>query len=58
MLPAKRNVFVESRYRESRDGSGKLTYLRGGERLDAIKEMELWNLENGRVECIKDIYNM
>ena len=58
MLPEKRNVFVESRYRESRDGSGKLTYLRGEERLDAIKEMKLWNLENGRVECIKDIYNM
>lgn len=58
MLPEKRNVFVESRYRESRDRSGKLTYLRGEERLDAIKEMKLWNLENGRVECIKDIYNM
>ena len=57
-LPKERNLFIESKYRESRDEKGKLTFVRGDERLKLIKEMELMNLENGEVEYIKDIYQL
>lgn len=57
-LPNKRNEFVESKYRESRDENGKLTFLKGWERLKVIKEMELVNLDTGRIELIKDIYDL
>lgn len=57
-LPEKRNIFVESKYRESRDERGRLTFVGGDDRLKLIKEMELFNLETGRVECINDIYQL
>jgi hypothetical protein len=38
-------VYVESRYRESRDESGNLTYLSGAERRRAIAELPVWDLE-------------
>lgn len=57
-LPKNRNAFVESRYRESRDKCGNLTFVGGGDRLKMIREMELVNLETGRAEYIKDIYQL
>lgn len=57
-LPKERKIFIESKYRESRDEEGKLTFIRGAERLKLIKEMELMNLENGKIEYIKDIYQL
>lgn len=35
--------YVESKYRESRDEQGKLTYLRGEERLNAIRGKDVFN---------------
>lgn len=58
MVPANAHIFVESRYRESRGKGGELTYLRGGERLACIKDMELVNVETGRMDTIADIYHL
>lgn len=57
-IPAKSKEFVSSKYRESRDKNGHLTYLRGKERLEEIKEMELVNIVNGRTETIAGIYQL
>lgn len=54
----KKTDFIESKYRESRNEKGELTFVRGRERLNVIKEMELMNLENGHVQYIKDIYRL
>lgn len=58
MVPANAHIFVESRYRESRGKGGELTYLRGGERLACIKDMELVNVETGRMDTIANIYHL
>lgn len=47
-----------SKYRESRDKSGKLNYLSGNERLKEIQEMELFDLENNNIKKIKEIYGL
>lgn len=57
-VPAGNSVYTISKYRESRDERGRLTYLRGIDRLKAIKEMELVNLESNRIETIAEIYNL
>lgn len=44
--------YVESKYRESRDKKGKLTYLRAEERLNAIKGMDVFNVETNKIEKI------
>ncbi len=56
--PVNSNLFVESKYRESLGQDGRPTYLRGLERLKAVKEMELFNLSNNRVERIADLYHL
>lgn len=38
---------VESKYREARDESGKLTYLSGRARLQAIKDLPIVDLDDG-----------
>lgn len=50
--------FKESKYRESRNQKGQLTFLRGIERIKEIKDMELYNLKNNKVEKIKQIYHL
>jgi hypothetical protein len=40
--------FVDSRFRESRDASGRLTYLSGDARRAAIAEMEVEDVESGK----------
>lgn len=42
--------FVESKYRESRDKNGKLTYLRGAERVNAIQGLAVINVETNEIE--------
>jgi hypothetical protein len=46
-IPVKRveDGFVESRFRESRDKQGNLTYLREKQRLEAIKHMKVFDVE-------------
>jgi hypothetical protein len=39
--------YVESRFRESRDRQGRLTYLGGKARLEAIAEMPIYDIERG-----------
>lgn len=48
--------YVESKYRESRDASGRLSYLRGRERLRAIRELPLVDLETGNTRSIRELY--
>ena len=42
------NGFVNSMFKESRDNNGNLTYLKGNERLNAIKGMPVINIQTGQ----------
>lgn len=55
-IPRDANLFVESKYRESRNKKGELNYLSGDERLKCIKEMPLYDLETGCINSIEKIY--
>lgn len=44
--------FVESKYRESRDQEGRLNYLRGAERLDAIRGIPVHNVRSNQIESL------
>lgn len=57
-VPADADVFVESRYRESRDEKGNLTYLKGIERLKCIRPMEVFEIETGCIDTIANIYHV
>jgi hypothetical protein len=48
--------YVESKYRESRDEAGRLSYLRGRERLQAIRDLPLIDLETGATRPIRELY--
>lgn len=50
--------YVESRFRESRDEQGNLTYLSGKERLNAIKHMDVFDLENQRLVRLADLFGL
>jgi len=43
--PTVAEAYVESRYRESRDQAGNLTFLSGPERVRAIADLEVWDVE-------------
>lgn len=47
--------YVRSRFRESRDAEGNLTYLAGDERLRAIEEMQVFDVEAGALVPVKDL---
>ena len=57
-IPKNANLFIESKYRESRGEDGSLTYLRGHKRLECIKEMELFDIETGQVNKIGNMYDI
>ena len=57
-IPNNANIFVESKYRESRDRNGKLTYKRGRERLECIKDMQLYDISTQSLATIEHIYNL
>ena len=57
-IPQNANVFVESKYRESRNEKGELTYKRAGDRLECIKEMELVDVCTGQRDTIRNIYSI
>lgn len=50
--------YVASKFRESRDENGSLTYLSGMERLNLIKDMEVVNLKDNTQQKIKDIIKL
>lgn len=47
--------YVESRFRESRDKEGRLTYVSGPERLKLIENMIVHDIETGRERTIKSL---
>jgi hypothetical protein len=47
--------YVESRFRDSRDAEGGLTFLAGEERLKTIEDMPVYDLETKRLVKIKDL---
>lgn len=49
-------AYVESRFRESRDINGKLSFLVGVERLKAIRDMPLVDLDSGDIRSVSEIY--
>jgi len=42
--------YVESKFRESRNKEGKLTYLSGNERLDELKGLDVFNTRTNKIE--------
>jgi hypothetical protein len=50
--------YVESRFRESRDPAGTLTFLRGKQRLEAIKEKQVVDVEANRLVSLQDLFNL
>lgn len=44
--------YVPSRFRESRDREGRLTFLTGSHRIDAIRDLPVLNIETGQVEAL------
>lgn len=47
-----------SHYRESRDKHGKLTFLSGEDRLEEIKKMEIYNLDDSFIQKIEEVYKL
>lgn len=47
--------YVESRFRDSRDTDGSLTFVARGERLKLIEDMPVYDLEKKRLAKIKDL---
>jgi hypothetical protein len=50
--------YVESKFRESRDKNGNLTFISGKKRLETIKKMSVINLETESVEKIADLFGL
>ena len=48
--------YTESKFRESRDEQGSLTYLSGSNRLKMIKEMKVYNIESGTLQTIESLF--
>jgi len=47
--------YRRSRFRESRDAAGNLTFLGGDARLDAIRELTVFDLDTGRSRRLADL---
>lgn len=57
-IPEQYNKYIESKFRESRDCKGGLTYLGGISRLNLIKDMEVVNLETETKDTISNLYQL
>jgi hypothetical protein len=51
-------AFVDSRFRESRDQRGNLTFLSGSDRLKMIADLEVTEVTSGKNYTIKNLYNL
>lgn len=49
--------YVESRFRESRDADGSLTYITGKDRLALIVQMNVVDVVSNRLCCLRDLVN-
>ena len=50
--------FVDPKFKESRDPSGKLSYLTGARRLEAIRHLKLTNVITGKTDSISNLFRM
>ena len=50
--------YVESKFRESRDEKGNLNFLHGKQRIECIRDMQVWDLEQNRLAYIRDLLNI
>jgi hypothetical protein len=50
--------YAESKFRESRNPEGEFTYLRGRQRIEAIKDMQVIDVENNQTAFIKDLFHL
>ena len=53
--PGVEEGYVESRFRESRDAAGRLTFLAGEARRRAIEELEVFDVEENRLVRIREL---
>jgi len=51
-------AYVESQFRESRERTGELTFLRGADRLNEIKDLDVCDVLTGKIVKIRDIPNI
>jgi hypothetical protein len=51
-----REAYVASKFRESRDQSGKLTYVRGNDRIKLIEDMPAVQVVTGETGKLKDLW--
>lgn len=49
--------YVRSKFRESRDQAGRLTYVSGNKRLEIIQDLEVYDLEKGALVRLKELVN-
>lgn len=50
--------YVESKFRESRDKDGKLTFVFGEDRLRLIEDKEIYDFKSSKNVTIKNLYNL
>jgi len=50
--------YVESMYRESRDIQGNLTYFSGNHRVEAIKDMNVYDVEKDLIIRLGDLFRL
>jgi hypothetical protein len=53
-----RNAWVESKFRESRNKAGQLTYLSFPERLALVSDMPLVNLDDGKQYSVGELFGL
>lgn len=49
--------YVISKFRESRDENGNLTFLSGNQRINSIQDCDIYNLENKKLMKIKELFS-
>ena len=54
-IKSPKDSYVESKFRESRDQNGQLTFMHGKERLEIIKHLEVFDLESNSTVLIKSL---
>lgn len=54
--PELREAYVSSKFRESRDEAGKLTYVRGNDRIKVIQDMPVVQVVTGEMGKLKDLW--
>lgn len=50
-------AYVESKFRESRDSSGKLSFIRGNDRIQVIKDMPVVDVTTGKTGALRNLWH-